>query len=125
MIRRPPRSTRTDTLCPYTTRFRSGNDAAVDVHRRHRGGRNAAQIEQRKTERWRQERGLQVDRDHHPQPDGVEPHRKQHRAHDGTTTKMISMKSRKKPMTNIRAMTTHMAPQAPPGNSASTAPTTP
>src|SRR3546814_20153675 len=25
MIRRPPRSTRTDTLCPYTTRFRSEN----------------------------------------------------------------------------------------------------
>src|SRR3546814_19867053 len=25
MIRRPPRSTRTDTLFPYTTRFRSGN----------------------------------------------------------------------------------------------------
>src|SRR3546814_15713182 len=24
MIRRPPRSTRTDTLCPYTARFRSG-----------------------------------------------------------------------------------------------------
>src|SRR3546814_7919855 len=23
MIRQPPRSTRTDTLCPYTTRFRS------------------------------------------------------------------------------------------------------
>src|SRR3546814_18784073 len=23
MIRRPPRSTRTDTLCPYTSRFRS------------------------------------------------------------------------------------------------------
>src|SRR3546814_7922171 len=23
MMRRPPRSTRTDTLCPYTTRFRS------------------------------------------------------------------------------------------------------
>src|SRR3546814_9372133 len=41
MIRRPPRSTRTDTLFPYTTLFRSGNapfivfddadlDAAVD-----------------------------------------------------------------------------------------------
>src|SRR3546814_17991035 len=28
MIRRPPRSTRTDTLCPYTTLFRSA------VHRR-------------------------------------------------------------------------------------------
>src|SRR3546814_5983435 len=26
MIRRPPRSTRTDTLCPYTTLFRSGGD---------------------------------------------------------------------------------------------------
>src|SRR3546814_6998558 len=31
MIRRPPRSTRTDTLFPYTTLFRSpGADAAVD-----------------------------------------------------------------------------------------------
>src|SRR3546814_17536843 len=27
MIRRPPRSTRTDTLFPYTTLFRSGADA--------------------------------------------------------------------------------------------------
>src|SRR3546814_4964057 len=39
MIRRPPRSTRTDTLFPYTTLFRSaGHDAAMrpgDV-RRHR-----------------------------------------------------------------------------------------
>src|SRR3546814_14503525 len=26
MIRRPPRSTRTDTLCPYTTLFRSSDD---------------------------------------------------------------------------------------------------
>src|SRR3546814_16212533 len=26
MIRRPPRSTRTDTLCPYTTLFRSRAD---------------------------------------------------------------------------------------------------
>src|SRR3546814_18720941 len=25
MLRRPPRSTRTDTLCPYTTLFRSGD----------------------------------------------------------------------------------------------------
>src|SRR3546814_20530424 len=29
MIRRPPRSTRTDTLFPYTTLFRSGVDAVV------------------------------------------------------------------------------------------------
>src|SRR3546814_5739336 len=37
MIRRPPRSTRTDTLFPYTTLFRSAVDAAADhrevVHR--------------------------------------------------------------------------------------------
>src|SRR3546814_7799030 len=30
MIRRPPRSTRTDTLFPYTTLFRSGRDIALD-----------------------------------------------------------------------------------------------
>src|SRR3546814_20580833 len=29
MIRRPPRSTRTDTLFPYTTLFRSGQEAAA------------------------------------------------------------------------------------------------
>src|SRR3546814_11141002 len=34
MIRRPPRSTRTDTLFPYTTLFRS--PAAAGVLRRHR-----------------------------------------------------------------------------------------
>src|SRR3546814_9402433 len=37
MIRRPPRSTRTDTLFPYTTLFRSGR------HRRHGPGLEAAQ----------------------------------------------------------------------------------
>src|SRR3546814_11870160 len=32
MIRRPPRSTRTDTLCPYTTLFRSGpGDVALHL----------------------------------------------------------------------------------------------
>src|SRR3546814_19619701 len=30
MIRRPPRSTRTDTLCPYTTLFRSCPDRISD-----------------------------------------------------------------------------------------------
>src|SRR3546814_7502921 len=29
MIRRPPRSTRTDTLFPYTTLFRSGEEAGI------------------------------------------------------------------------------------------------
>src|SRR3546814_6557110 len=40
MIRRPPRSTRTDTLFPYTTLFRSGfaagmPDVGGHTHRRH------------------------------------------------------------------------------------------
>src|SRR3546814_5004383 len=33
MIRRPPRSTRTDTLFPYTTLFRSADVEAVQVAR--------------------------------------------------------------------------------------------
>src|SRR3546814_11364679 len=32
MIRRPPRSTRTDTLFPYTTLFRSDRRNALDIH---------------------------------------------------------------------------------------------
>src|SRR3546814_4446329 len=31
MIRRPPRSTRTDTLFPYTTLFRSGRDRWIET----------------------------------------------------------------------------------------------
>src|SRR3546814_8927218 len=34
MIRRPPRSTRTDTLFPYTTLFRSGGGTAVKSRKR-------------------------------------------------------------------------------------------
>src|SRR3546814_8910803 len=34
MIRRPPRSTRTDTLLPYTTLFRSPRRAPLGHHRR-------------------------------------------------------------------------------------------
>src|SRR3546814_5260900 len=32
MTRRPPRATRTDTLVPYTTLFRSGRGRRTDVH---------------------------------------------------------------------------------------------
>src|SRR3546814_9017119 len=44
MIRRPPRSTRTDTLFPYTTLFRSGEVAqgAVDLHGERRLGEAGA-----------------------------------------------------------------------------------
>src|SRR3546814_3853407 len=38
MIRRPPRSTRTDTLVPYTTLFRSGGGGSIDAHPVDRGG---------------------------------------------------------------------------------------
>src|SRR3546814_14230747 len=42
MIRRPPRSTRTDTLFPYTTLFRSvGNPAAKDHFSAHDRRRRA------------------------------------------------------------------------------------
>src|SRR3546814_10869442 len=47
MIRRPPRSTRTDTLFPYTTLFRSARVSAADLraflaHRRGQGLDNAS-----------------------------------------------------------------------------------
>src|SRR3546814_2402412 len=38
MIRRPPRSTRTDTLFPYTTLFRSLADIGLDDPNREVGG---------------------------------------------------------------------------------------
>src|SRR3546814_20705683 len=38
MIRRPPRSTRTDTLFPYTTLFRSHEQSAGSQHRLALGG---------------------------------------------------------------------------------------
>src|SRR3546814_558683 len=40
MIRRPPRSTRTDTLFPYTTLVRSYADHRVGVRTAHEGGMN-------------------------------------------------------------------------------------
>src|SRR3546814_11282932 len=38
MIRRPPRSTRTDTLFPYTTLFRSGTGSFSKIRTNHRRG---------------------------------------------------------------------------------------
>src|SRR3546814_3480516 len=49
MIRRPPRSTRTDTLFPYTTLFRSENPAAFRRPDEGAGvGRRAAQPRNRR-----------------------------------------------------------------------------
>src|SRR3546814_16737529 len=47
MIRRPPGSTRTDTLFPYTTLFRSAGECAVQplgAGARHRGARSIARL---------------------------------------------------------------------------------
>src|SRR3546814_15143698 len=58
MIRRPPRSTRTDTLFPYTTLFRS---AIVDHHYLMRG----PSLRKRAFDRRTHMRGLVVERHHH------------------------------------------------------------
>src|SRR3546814_5680086 len=41
MIRRPPRSTRTDTLFPYTTLFRSHDESVRSARRSSRGSQGA------------------------------------------------------------------------------------
>src|SRR3546814_7106406 len=62
MIRRPPRSTRTDTLFPYTTLFRSRDQRAADRHqRRQRGEAEGLEHPHRVPQRRDCRRGL-VDR---------------------------------------------------------------
>src|SRR3546814_330809 len=55
MIRRPPRSTRTDTLFPYTTLFRSQHDGAAE--------RDAGAVERQR--RPAPQRHAQVDAEEH------------------------------------------------------------
>src|SRR3546814_15933275 len=45
MIRRPPRSTRTDTLFPYTTLFRSGGAGHSDGHADVAAGARARRVD--------------------------------------------------------------------------------
>src|SRR3546814_6290951 len=52
MIRRPPRSTRTDTLFPYTTLFRSTAGCRRDSTGRARGGRRGTAPRSRNDRRW-------------------------------------------------------------------------
>src|SRR3546814_14033562 len=64
MIRRPPRSTRTDTLFPYTTLFRSlERTAPLDEHATPRGARDARQDGARR--RNRERAGACRDEDRH------------------------------------------------------------
>src|SRR3546814_14142299 len=55
MIRRPPRSTRTDTLFPYTTLFRSGRRSGSGRRREDPQARNRHQGARRRVERTRNE----------------------------------------------------------------------
>src|SRR3546814_15461735 len=74
MLRRPPRSTRTDTLFPYTTLFRSLQDAEVEFaivgpdeqggeHRESRrfGGRDEAAEDAAENDDWQREGGQRLD----------------------------------------------------------------
>src|SRR3546814_16120372 len=53
MIRRPPRSTRTDTLFPYTTLFRSGAPIAFFICVATKRGHDLRAIEIESIEVWR------------------------------------------------------------------------
>src|SRR3546814_2483919 len=52
MIRRPPRSTRTDTLFPYTTLFRSKTFGKVDILVNNAGIQTVAPVEEFPDDRW-------------------------------------------------------------------------
>src|SRR3546814_5498738 len=62
MIRQPPRSTRTDTLFPYTTLFRSGKQRIILEHHRSQGGwlRDPVPIVVDRPRRWRRKAGDHV-----------------------------------------------------------------
>src|SRR3546814_9692645 len=62
MIRRPPRSTRTDTLCPYTTLFRSEHPAPRRIAEPENLGRMARIVRQPVID---EERAGQPGDDHH------------------------------------------------------------
>src|SRR3546814_9838175 len=96
MIRRPPRSTRTDTLFPYTTLFRSARHHPLRLRRRRR--RRAEQSRRRRRRRLRRRRGRESGRDlhslfrqraeahHRPHPDrrrADDPAERPLRTHDG------------------------------------------
>src|SRR3546814_14931377 len=89
MIRRPPRSTRTDTLFPYTTLFRSDQDETDRQRDRQPGGEHQAAEPQDaadRVERWkgapRRQRAIAVDEnvDQHEMTVGGEEERgREHR----------------------------------------------
>src|SRR3546814_3694813 len=71
-IRRPPRSTRTDTLFPYTTLFRSACDYRSEPASLHRGQGSL------RAQRIRLHQLVEADRDPNAVVDAVEIAREQH-----------------------------------------------
>src|SRR3546814_1767268 len=72
MILRPPRSTRTDTLFPYTTLFRSGGFPPHQAVAARAGGSAGARG-------WYPARAARRDGRHHCRRDGLYPHRRRGR----------------------------------------------
>src|SRR3546814_13757036 len=68
MIRRPPRSTRTDTLFPYTTLFRSGDRGAGRGLGRRDAAAGGAPGPPLRRLLWHQPRRLPAIRSAHPRP---------------------------------------------------------
>src|SRR3546814_1426484 len=64
MIRRPPRSTRTDTLFPYTTLFRSGGDRPRNGGARHGGVRRSAPLRSNISQIRKETTHVQIGRAH-------------------------------------------------------------
>src|SRR3546814_6588565 len=86
MIRRPPRSTRTDTLFPYTTLFRS-----TQLQGPERGSSNDRQQERHEHP---DRRRLQDDAQDHPEPaerDRLQEHRRGQRRSEEHTSELQSL----------------------------------
>src|SRR3546814_10836070 len=72
MIRRPPRSTRTDTLFPYTTLFRSHALRHRHEHRSHAGGSRPAIQRHPRTHPPDRGQGAEEAEASEPQPEDAE-----------------------------------------------------
>src|SRR3546814_10046570 len=68
MIRRPPRSTRTDTLFPYTTLFRSRQGLGTRVRDGVRADAQSSAQRQYRLSAHEDREGRNLDRHHEPHP---------------------------------------------------------
>src|SRR3546814_7468426 len=98
MIRRPPRSTRTDTLFPYTTLFRSAQAVDAGPSQRtnpvHAGGKNPGQRRHPATEANVGSRitqlAAQLRTAYHPAFDGIRPAQQTRRARQIASSQVLA-----------------------------------